>query len=101
MYKDTHVSRATTNDDDVDSSFPEKDAPVFLQLFLEAADHNHDGFLSVQDMGKLLRYINADHPFDPNQVQSIMERDLGMKPNEYQVPVERVQQLLLKMNHVL
>jgi Ca2+-binding EF-hand superfamily protein len=65
-----------------------------------AADENKDGRISVDEMSVMLRNIYSHQPISREEVQYIMEIDLGMNPDiEDSVPMEKVKQLLLEIYH--
>lgn len=82
------------------SSFPQTVPHEFVDQVVTAADENKDGRISVDEMSVMLRNIYSLQPISREEVQYIMERDLGMNPEiEDSVPMEKVKQLLLEIYH--
>lgn len=72
---------------------------AFFDQVLKAADEDKDGHISIDEMMVMLRNLYSNQPLTPDEVFFIMERDLGMNPGANSVPMEKVKQLLLELNH--
>mmetsp|Transcript_6659 Transcript_6659/g.12179 ORF Transcript_6659/g.12179 Transcript_6659/m.12179 type:complete len:132 (-) Transcript_6659:44-439(-) len=82
------------------TNFPQTVPHEFVDQVVTAADENKDGRISVDEMSVMLRNIYSHQPISREEVQYIMEIDLGMNPDiEDSVPMEKVKQLLLEIYH--